>query len=301
MRYSFWPSTTQPWESIVDAVAQVEREGWDGMWVADHFMPNEGQGEPDEPMLEAWSVLAGLAVSVPRLRLGTLVCGNTYRHPTVLANQAASTDVIAGGRVVLGVGAGWQINEHAQYGIELGSVGWRMNRFEEACEILRSLLHDDRTTFSGEHYQVTDAVMEPSRGGAEPLPIMIGGGGEKRTLRITARFADEWNVWGTPEILRHKNSVLDAHCDDVGRDPSTIARTAVALLFMSDDESWLTAVRDRNIPRPTIIGTPAEVVDIVGEYADAGVDELIIPDFTLGDSARRSETLSMFTEQVMGA
>ncbi|MEM9610900.1 MAG: TIGR03560 family F420-dependent LLM class oxidoreductase [Actinomycetota bacterium] len=297
MRFSFWPSASQPWDAVLEPCRHAEANGWDGLWIADHFMPFAG--DVDEPMLEAWSTLTALAVAVPRVRLGTLVCGNTYRHPAVLANQAATADVVAGGgRVVLGVGAGWQENEHTAYGIELGSVGWRLDRFEEACEVLRSLLDERRTDFTGEHYTMTDAPMEPKSGGDAPMPLLIGGGGEKRTLRITARFADEWNVWGDPEIMRHKNGVLDAHCEDLGRDPSEIERSAVALLFLSDDDDWLTKIRERDVGRPAIIGTPAELVETVGEYVEAGVDELIVPDFTLRGGQQRLDTMDRFLTEV---
>ncbi|MEO1059999.1 MAG: TIGR03560 family F420-dependent LLM class oxidoreductase [Actinomycetota bacterium] len=297
MRFSFWPSASQPWESVLEPCRHAEATGWDGIWIADHFLPFAG--DVDEPMLEAWGTLAALAVAVPRVRLGTLVCGNTYRHPAVLANQAATTDVVAGGgRVVLGIGAGWQENEHAAYGIELGSVRWRLDRFEEACAVLRSLLRDERTDHAGEHYTLTDAPMQPKSGGDRPMPLLVGGGGEQRTLRIAARYADEWNVWGDPELMRHKIGVLERHGEDVGRDPSEVERSAVALLFLSDDEDWLARIRGRDIERPSIIGTPAELVETVAEYRDAGVDELIVPDFTLGGGQRRLDTMDRFLTEV---
>ena len=297
MRFSFWPSASQRWESVLEPCRHAEATGWDGLWIADHFLPFAG--DVDEPMLEAWGTLAALAVAVPRVRLGTLVCGNTYRHPAVLANQAATTDVVAGGgRVVLGVGAGWQENEHTAYGIELGSVRWRLDRFEEACAVLRSLLREERTDHSGEHYTVTDAPMQPKSGGDAPLPLLVGGGGEQRTLRIAATYADEWNVWGDPEIMRHKIGVLERHCDDVGRDPSEVERSAVALLFLSDDEDWLSKIRSRDIERPHLVGTPAQLVEAVAEYRDAGVDELIVPDFTLGGGQRRLDTMDRFLTEV---
>ncbi|MEM8902907.1 MAG: TIGR03560 family F420-dependent LLM class oxidoreductase [Actinomycetota bacterium] len=297
MRFSFWPSAAQPWPEILEPCRHAEATGWDGLWIADHFLPFAG--DVDEPMLEAWSALTALAVEVPRVRLGTLVCGNTYRHPAVLANQAATTDVVAGGgRVVLGIGAGWQENEHSAYGIELGSVRWRLDRFEEACSILRSLLREERTDHLGEHYTLTDAPMQPKSGGTAPMPLLVGGGGEQRTLRITARYADEWNVWGDPAILRHKGAVLDAHCDDVGRDPAEIERSAVALVFLSDDEAWLDRIRGRDIERPHMIGTPEQLVEVVAEFRDAGVDELIVPDFSLGGGQRRLDTMDTFLTEV---
>jgi len=294
MQFAVWPGTQQGWPDILEVARHAELTGWDRVYVADHFMSNDDAA--DGPMLECWAVVAALATAVPRVGIGTLVCGNTYRHPAVLANQAATADVISGGRIILGLGAGWQENEHARYGIELPPVGERMDRFAEACAIVRSLTTQARTTFHGQHYDLTDAPLEPKPVG--PLPLLVGGGGEKRTLRIAAEHAQEWNVWSTPEVFAHKSAVLDRHCEDLGRDPTEIRRSTQALLFLSDDESYLARFRDSDIGRSAIVGTPAEVVDIVGGYRDAGVDELIVPDFTLGTGERRTETLTRFHEEV---
>lgn len=294
MQFAVWPGTQQDWSDILEVARHAELTGWDRVYVADHFMSNDESAEG--PMLECWGVVTALAAAVPRVGIGTLVCGNTYRHPAILANQAATADVISGGRVILGLGAGWQQNEHDKYGIELYGVKERMDRFAEACAIVRSLTTEARTTFDGEHYQLTDAPMEPKPVG--PLPLLVGGGGEKRTLRIAAEHAQEWNVWSTPETFAHKSSVLDGHCEDLGRDPGEIRRSTQALLFLSDDEAFLTRIRERDIGRASIVGTPAEVVDIVGAYRDAGVDELIVPDFTLGTGNRRTEILDRFHEEV---
>ncbi len=278
MRFSFWPNASQPWADILATAQHAEATGWDGVYVADHFMPSIG--DDGGPTLECFGLLAGLATAVPRVRLGSLVCGNTYRHPAVLANQAATVDQLSGGRLVLGLGAGWQQNEHDAYGIPLPDPKPRLDMLEEACQVVMGQLRQPRTTFAGAYYQLDNAPCEP-KPVQERLPLLIGGGGEKRTLRIAARFADEWNVWGTPEIVAHKSGVLERHCDDVGRDPNTIARSTQALLFMSDDEAFLQRIRDADIPRPTIVGTVAEVTEILGRYRDVGVAELIVPDFTL--------------------
>jgi len=293
MEFAVWPGTSQPWPDILEVARHVELTGWGRVYVADHFMSNDDTAEG--PMLECWAVVTALAAAVPRVGIGTLVCGNTYRHPAILANQAATADVISGGRVILGLGAGWQQNEHDKYGIELFGVKERMDRFAEACAIVRSLTTQERTTFHGRHYRLTDAPMEPKPIG---LPLLVGGGGERRTLRIAAEHAQEWNVWSTPDVFTHKSAVLDRHCHDLGRDPAEIRRSTQALLFLSDDEEWLGRIRERDIGRAAIIGTPAEVVDVVGAYRDAGVDELIVPDFTLGTGARRLETLDRFSEEV---
>jgi F420-dependent oxidoreductase-like protein len=278
LRLSIWPNAAQPWEGVLATARHAEDTGWDGVWVADHFMPSIG--DDGGPTNEVWAFLAGLATATERVRIGPLVCGNTYRHPAVLAKQAASVDVMSGGRLVLGLGAGWQENEHAAYGIGLPPVKERLDRLEEACEVVKLLTTQERSDFSGRHYSLADAPLSP-KPLQDPLPLLVGGGGEKRTMRIAARFADEWNVWGTPETMAHKCRVLDRHCEDLGRDPSTIRRSCQALVFLSDDESFLESMRQAEMPMATMIGTPSEVTDILGAYLDAGVDELIVPDFTL--------------------
>ena len=294
MRFSIWPAPTRSWEEILELSQHCERTGWDGVYFADHFMPNGPDATPlDGDTLECWSVIAALAATVPRVRLAPLVTSATYRHPAVLANIAAAVDNISGGRLVLGFGAGWQENEHAAYGIELGTVKERLDRFEEACQVVTSLLREPRTTFEGRHYRLHDAPNQPAP--VQPrLPLLIGGSGEKRTMKIAARYADEWNAWTSPEVLAHKVGVLRGHCEAIGRDPAEIRVSTQALLFLSKDPSWLESRRDAG----GIVGTPEEVVDVVGRYLEAGCDELIIPDFTLGDRSRRRDTCDLFLEEV---
>lgn len=298
MRFSIWPSPQRPWDEILELTRHCEQTGWDGVYCADHFMPNGPGAAPlDGDTLECWSVVSALAAAVPRLRLGTLVSSVTYRHPAVLANIAAAVDNISHGRLLLGVGAGWQENEHAAYDIELGSVRQRLDRFEEACEVLTSLLRRARTTYTGEYFRMSDAPNQPPPV-QERLPLLIGGGGEKRTLRIAARYADEWNAWTTPDVLAHKVGVLRQHCEALGRDPGEIAVSTQALLFLSTDEGWLAGKRTTEVGQATIVGTPSEVVDIVDRYRESGADEVIVPDFTLGPMARRKDTCDLFIEEV---
>lgn len=293
MRFSYWPGAGNPWNELIDVCRHAEATGWDGIWFADHFMPNAA--DTSAPVAEAWTSVAGLAALVPRVRIGTLVTGNTYRDPPVLAKMAASVDIISGGRLVLGLGAGWQENEHAAYGIPFYTVGGRMRRLEEACQVITSLFQNERTTFEGRYYQLADAPLEP-KPVQQPLPLLIGGGGEKVTMRIAARYANEWNVWGTPETLRHKTSVLDRHCAELERDPRSIQRSAQALLFLSDDPE---VVEKARVPgRPVIAGNVEQLQEIVRQYQDAGVDELIIPDFTLGRGEQRTTTLDRFIREV---
>ncbi|MCP5024832.1 MAG: LLM class F420-dependent oxidoreductase [Actinomycetia bacterium] len=295
MRFSFWSGTGHDWPTILRSLVHAEAVGYDGVWVADHFMPNEGDIEGDTH--EAWTLLAAIAAQVPRVRIGPMVAGNTYRHPAVLAKQAATVDHISGGRVVLGIGSGWQENEHTAYGLEFGTFTERFAKLDEACTIIRSLLDNTRTDFAGTHYTITDAPLSP-KPVQDKMPLLIGGGGEKVTLKLVARHADEWNVWSTPEILAQKSGVLDQHCADQDRDPATIQRCSVTLLFMNDDDAANQKIRDLNLERPHIVGTVGELQERLGNYRDAGCDELIIPDFTFGSEAQKLETVERFITEV---
>ncbi|MCZ6656840.1 MAG: LLM class F420-dependent oxidoreductase [Gammaproteobacteria bacterium] len=297
MKFSFWPNPAQKYEEVLELAKHVEQTGWDGFWYADHFMPNAP--DTSTPWPEAWTTLTAIGATVPRIRVGTLVSGNTYRHPAVLAKMVATLDHITGGRAVLGLGSGWQENEHDHYGIPFYTTRERLDRLDEACQIIKSLYTNTKTDFDGHFYQLKDASLEP-KPVQHPLPLLIGGGGEKRTLRITAEHANEWNVWGDVAILRQKMEVLDQHCADVGRDPKEIQRTAVALLFMSEDNAFLEQMRNAELQQPALIGTVEEIREIVEEYEAIGVDELIVPDFTLGEHRKKVETLDRFIKEVAG-
>ncbi|MFD9895188.1 TIGR03560 family F420-dependent LLM class oxidoreductase [Amycolatopsis sp. NPDC059027] len=201
--------------------AADEIELFESGWTFDHFYPIFS--DPTGPCLEGWVTLTALAQATKRLRLGTLVSGIHYRHPALLANMAATLDVVSGGRLEIGIGAGWNEEESGAYGMELGTVKERSDRFEEACAVLLGLLTQETTTFQGEHYQLTDARCEPKGVQRPHPPFCIGGSGEKRTLRTTAKYAQHWNfVGGTPEEFAHKRDVLYRHCADIGRDPGEI-------------------------------------------------------------------------------
>ena len=296
MRFSVWLGNDKPWEDILATAKHAEATGWEGLWIADHFMPNAR--DTSGPIHEGWTAIAGLAAAIPRVRIGPMVTGNTYRHPAVLAKMAATVDHISGGRVVLGLGAGWQENEHRAYGIEFSDVRGRLDRLEEACQVISALFSEASSTFEGEHYQLVDAPLEP-KPVQHPPPLLVGGGGERRTMRIAAQYAHEWNVWGTPEIMAAKHQVLDRHCEQLDRDPTSIRRSAVALLFLNDDEAVLTKLRGMGIERPSIIGNLQEVQEIVGNYAEVGVDELVVPDFSFRSQSEKLETLDRFVEEVV--
>ncbi|HJR24967.1 MAG TPA: TIGR03560 family F420-dependent LLM class oxidoreductase, partial [Acidimicrobiales bacterium] len=234
MRFSIWPNLQQPWADVLEVAQHAEETGWDGVYVADHFMGDGVSfGPAESPTLEATATLGALATATSRVRLGTLVLGMTYRHPAVLAKWAATVDHASGGRLLLGIGTGWQQNEHDQYGIRLGPPGERLERFDEACQVLLGLLRAPTTSVIGAHYAVTDAIAEP-KPVQQPLPILVGGKGD-RMLGLVARYADEWNMWGLAGTIAERGAVLDRRCERIGRDPATIARSAQALVRLTDD------------------------------------------------------------------
>lgn len=279
MRISIWPGAEQTYAEVLEMSQHAAATGWDGVWLADHFMPDADE-ELDTPMLECGSLIAALGAVVPRVRIGTLVYGNTYRHPAVVANMAATVDHISGGRFVLGVGAGWQKNEHRRYGITLPPTRELIDRFEEAVQVMLGLLRTPRTTLEGQYYQVVDAVCEP-KPVQDPLPLLIGAKGEKRMLGIVAKYADEWNAWGVPATIAHKSTVLDEHCARLGRDPRAIKRTAQALVAVDG------GMPDGPGGPPVIGGSRDALAAAVDEYRALGLDELIIPDDLLGRGAER--------------
>ncbi|MFC5261135.1 TIGR03560 family F420-dependent LLM class oxidoreductase [Kribbella qitaiheensis] len=296
MDFSLWPSATRSWQEVLDGAEYAERTGWHGVWMADHFMQNGD--DLSVPMNECFALLAGLAVRTERVRLGSMVLGNTYRHPAVVANQAATIDQMSGGRFVLGIGAGWQKNEHHAYGIELPPVKQLLARFEEACQVFQGLLTQDRATFDGEYYQLNDAPLEPK---PAKLPILIGAAGEKVALRIVAKYADEWNHWGLPEVAQHKGEVFRAHCEKIGRDPSTVRRSTQAMievLVPGDTEAEERRDRLTAAGRPVIMGSADQVLDVVARYPEAGIDEFLVPDGFLGSGSRRFDALERLREEV---
>jgi F420-dependent oxidoreductase-like protein len=218
-QHTSWPDMLAVWQEA-DGI-----ELFESGWLFDHFYPIVG--DTSGPCLEGWAALTALAQATRRLRLGTLVTGIHYRHPAVLANMAATIDIISGGRLELGIGAGWNQQESGAYGIELGTPRERSDRLEEACQVLIGLLSQEETTFSGKHYQLSSARNEPKGPQRPHPPIVIGGSGERRTLRTAARYAQHWNfVGGTAEDFARKRDVLHAHCADVGRDPKEITLSA---------------------------------------------------------------------------
>jgi F420-dependent oxidoreductase-like protein len=296
MRFSIWPSNQRPFADTLAVVQACEGFGWHAAYYADHFMPNGADATPLRgDVLEAMVTLGGLAAATTSIRLGTLVASATYRHPAVAAKMFATLDEMSRGRAIVGLGAGWQENEHASYGIELGTIPERIDRFEEYVEVVHSLLSEESTTVDGRYYRITDGPLDPRP--SPPPPLLLGVRGERRTMGLAARYADVWNAWTSPEDHRRLNGVLDEHCERIGRDPRQIARTTQAMVMISTDEEWLG--RHRGGPAGSaVVGTPNEVLDVMSEYAAAGCDEFIVPGFLLGDAARAVDTLTLFNDEV---
>lgn len=214
----------RPWAEIRELALTAEELGVHAVYVCDHFMEDRKDGTTDDrPFLECGTLLAGLAAVTDRARLGALVMGSTYRHPAVVANMVTTIDHISGGRAIAGLGAGWQVNEHLAYGIDLLPPADLSDRFEETVAVVSSLLRQDRTTFAGRFFRLSDAPNKPAPL-QERLPVLVAGGGERRTLPTAARYADIWHVWGRPDTFAAKSARLDEACHAVGREPAEIRR-----------------------------------------------------------------------------
>ena len=295
MRFALFTSLAgTTWDAVLGLWRHVEATGWDAACVTDHFMPNTPERVGDT--LEGWSTLAALAALVPRMRVGTIVLGNTYRHPAVLAKMAAQVDIISGGRLILGIGAAWQQNEHEAYGIPFFTVGERLQRLDEACQVLKALWTQPKATFKGRYYQLGDAPLAPKPVQRPHPELMIGGGGEKVTLRVVARHADHWNVWGGPETLARKGRILDGYCAAAGRDPTAITRSAVMPLAITEDAAECerlktTVMRRMGMPEETatdalLAGSVGAVRDKLARLREAGVATLFVPSMFLPKDPR---------------
>jgi F420-dependent oxidoreductase-like protein len=247
----------QTWAGLLERVRFAEDAGFDGAWLFDHFKAL--YGDPRGPCLEGWTLLAGLAASTTRIRLGTLVTGITYRHPSVLAAEALTVDHLSGGRLELAVGAAWLEEEHRELGIPFPPARERADRLEEGVQVLRLLMTEDRAMFDGAYYRLDGASLRPRPVQRPHVPMWIGGNGEHRTIPTAARHADAWHGWGSVEELRRLNALLDRHAADAGRDPSTILRAADLSLSEPWDEvrSRLEGLRGIGVGY-VVVGWPSE-------------------------------------------
>jgi F420-dependent oxidoreductase-like protein len=295
------------WDDVLALWRHGDQTGWDAACVTDHFMPNTADRAGDT--LECWTALAALAAETSRMRVGTIVSGNTYRHPAILAKMAANVDIISRGRLICGLGAGWQENEHRAYGLDFYTTRERLERLDEACRVIKALWTEARANYKGRYYQLEDAPLMPKPVQKPHPELMIGGGGEKVTLRIAAQHADHWNVWGGPATFAHKGRILEEHCAKVGRDPKQILRSSVMVLAFADDRAGVERMEqtymkrmgaDAQKARDTVLGgSVAEIKDKLAKLAATGVGMLFIPTFFL--PADRYATLDRFMSEIAPA
>ena len=283
--FSYGTGVEQLFPTVLAQAREAESAGFDSVFVMDHFYQLPMLGSPDQPMLEAYTALGALATATERVQLGALVTGNTYRNPTLLAKAITTLDVVSAGRAILGIGAGWFELEHQQLGFEFGTFSERFDRLEEALQILDPMITGERSTLSGKWYTTESALAEPRY--RDRIPILIGGGGEKKTFAIAARYADHINVMAGLDELPGKLDALAKRCDEAGRDRSTLETSVL-----------LTALLDENAKPETRQRVLAGGADFIAEQVqakvlDAGIDGVIInmPFYTPGVVTAAAEAL----------
>jgi F420-dependent oxidoreductase-like protein len=269
-------------DHVAGLATAAEDAGFDSVWVMDHFFQLPPLGGPDQPMLEAYTLLGALAARTRRVQLGTLVTGVTYRNPGILAKIVTTLDVISQGRAILGIGGAWYDVEHQALGVAYPSDRIRLDMLEEAVQVCRAMFTGDDVSFSGTYYHLDHARNLPPSVQPGGPKIMIGGGGEKRTLRLVAQYADKCNVTGGAAMLAHKIEVLHRHCAEVGRDPAEIDVTWMTPLILTTSEEKTTEFRNMIASGASpeeaagfTIGQAHEIPGLVAEHIEAGADEVI--------------------------
>ena len=296
--------TSTTWEAIRDTWRLAERLGFDSAYLFDHMMPPSG--DRSAACYEAWTTLSALATQVPRLQVGILVTANTYRYPSLLAKMAATLDVISGGRLELGLGAAWYEPDHLGYGIPFPPTAERIIRLEEACQVIRMLWTQDVSNFKGKYFELVEAYCEPKPVRKPHPPILLGGGGERLTLRVVARQADAWNIFQlSPAAFAHKSELIDRYCDEAGRDPQLIEKSINAALAMAvnakDAEQVLNGIakrrgEDPEVAKATMLaGTSSEVIEQVAAYLGAGARHVVLS----LQAPYETEQLEQFAVEVM--
>jgi F420-dependent oxidoreductase-like protein len=278
--FTFGGPDADLFDQVVARAQAGEAAGFTSLWVMDHFWQLPALGGASQPMLEGYTLLGALATQTRTVKLGTLVSGVTYRNPALLAKMVTTLDVISGGRAILGIGAAWHDIEHEGLGFDYPPAGERLDRLEEALLICRAMFREESPTFDGRYYRIHGATNIPRPLQAGGPPILVGGGGERRTLRLVAQYADACNISGDAATIRHKLEVLDRHCDDVGRDRSEIKVTRLGSLFLTSNAEETRQTREFIIEAAGseaasgfTVGQPDDVVAEVGALVDAGVDE----------------------------
>ncbi len=288
--FSYGTGVEQLFPTVIAQAREAESAGFDSVFVMDHFYQLPMLGSPDQPMLEAYTALGALATATERVQLGTLVTGNTYRNPTLLAKVITTLDVVSAGRAILGIGTGWFELEHDQLGYEFGTFTDRFNRLDEALEIILPMIKGERPTFSGKWYRAENALANPRY--RDHVPLMIGGSGEKKTIPLAARHFDHLNVIAGFDQLPGKVKVVRECCEEIGRDPATL-ETSILLTVLLDED-----VKPEQIPAEMSQRMLAGNADFIAEQVqakvlDAGIDGVIInmPFYTPGVVTAAAEAL----------
>jgi F420-dependent oxidoreductase-like protein len=275
--FSYGTGVPEIFPTVIAQAQEAEAAGFDSVFVMDHFYQLPGLGAPEEPMLEAYTALGGLATATERVQLGTLVTGNTYRNPTLLAKAITTLDVISQGRAVLGIGTGWFELEHDSLGYEFGTFTDRFNKLDEALAIILPMLSGERVTVDGKYYRTNEAFAIPRF--RDHIPLMIGGSGEKKTIPLAAKYFDHLNIIAGFDDLPRKVAVVKDRCEDIGRDPSTLETSVLAMAVIGE------TVTADNIPddvkQQAVFGSAEQIADqIKTRVLDAGVDGVILSPIT---------------------
>lgn len=265
-------------DTVLAQAKEAEASGFDTVLVMDHFYQLPGLGQPEDNMLEAYTLLGALATGTSAIQLSTLVTGNTYRNPTLLAKTVTTLDVVSHGRAILGIGAGWFEREHHDLGFEFGTFTERFERLDEALQIITPMLKGEPGVLDGKWYTARGAMNNPR---IRPnIPVMLGGSGEQKTFRLAARFADHMNIIADNDVLAHKVAVLRQRCEEIGRDPATLATSSLVMGLIGEDEQEVKALAER-IPEDrrnrTFLGTPDQVAEQIHEKVlGAGIDGITV-------------------------
>jgi len=270
--FTYGTGVAELYPTVVKQAQEADANGFDSVFVMDHFYQLPVLGTPDQPMLEAYTALGGLATATENVQLGTLVTGNTYRNPSLLAKAITTLDVMSQGRAILGIGTGWFELEHDQLGYDFATFTERFNKLDEALQIILPMIKGERPTFSGKYYRTQEAMANPRF--REHIPLMIGGSGEKKTMRLAARFFDHLNIMAGFDDLPRKVAVLNERCEEIGRDPSTL-ETSVLVTALVDENASADVIPEKMGQRMVAGGAEAIAEQIQAKVFDAGVDGVI--------------------------
>jgi F420-dependent oxidoreductase-like protein len=296
--------TSQIVDFLKKLITKAENSGFDSFWVMDHFHQIQFVGRPEEPMLEGWTVISMLAAITTKIKLGTLVTGIIYRYPSVLAKIAATLDVLSKGRLFMGIGAAWNEQESLAYGISFPSNQERLLRLDEAIQVIRKMWTDEPyASFNGKYYQIRNAYCNPKPIQKPSPPILVGGSGERKTLKIVAKYADACNLFGSPETVMKKLDILKEHCKSVGRDYSSILKTKLCVIIVDDNNDMaINRVRktfggmpEEQIKEFVIYGTPEDVSRQIEILEQVGIQYLIVD----LEPYRELEALDTFATKVI--